>query len=98
MYDRNSSQKPKKPYQAVVNRSVISLMVQVALYTLIIIFGAVFLGLWLDKTFNTAPIIVLVLIIVSIPVSILVILSVVRATVKKMKDEQNNSSGNSEEE
>ena len=53
--------------------------------TLIIILAALLLGLWMDRTFNTRPVITLVMILGSIPVSLLVMLFVARKAVNQIK-------------
>jgi len=71
---------------------------QVGCLTLIIILGAVFLGLWLDNRFDTKPIITFILLIGSIPVSLIAMLIVVKAAVSKIKTKDNQSHAKNEEE
>ncbi len=46
-------------------------VIGVAVITFVILFIAIFAGLWLDKLLNTRPIITITLVIISIPVTIL---------------------------
>jgi ABC-type molybdate transport system permease subunit len=58
---------------------------QVGCLTLVIVLGAVFLGLWLDSTLGTRPWFTLGLVVASIPVSLLVMLAVARTAISKIK-------------
>ena len=53
-------------------------VVWVAGLTLVIIFGALLAGLWLDKALNTKPILTIVFIIASIPATLFLTFRVVR--------------------
>ena len=52
---------------------------QVGCLTLLIIFVALFLGRWLDKQFNSSPLITVTLMIISVPVTLVVMFWVVRS-------------------
>jgi len=54
--------------------------------TLVIVLASVFGGLWLDKIFNTKPVITLALLFAGIPVSVLLMLNVGRKTLARMQD------------
>ena len=58
---------------------------QVGCLTLVIIAGALLLGLWLDAQFNSRPLITLILLVVSVPVSLGTMFFVVRQAVKRIK-------------
>jgi len=55
--------------------------------TLVIVLASVFGGLWLDKIFDTKPVITLALLFAGIPVSVLLMLNVGRKTLARMKDD-----------
>ena len=65
---------------------LIVLIGQVGCLTLVIILASVFGGLWLDRVFDTKPVITLALLFAGIPVSVFVMLSVARRTLARMKD------------
>ena len=56
---------------------------QVGCVTLLIIFVALFLGRWLDKQFDTSPLITIVLMIASVPVTLVVMFWVVRSVTRR---------------
>ncbi len=58
---------------------------QAGCLTLLVVFVAVFLGLWLDNKLDTKPVITLILVILSIPVSVLAMLKLVRTAVSKIQ-------------
>ncbi len=58
---------------------------QVGCLTLVIIAGALLLGLWLDAQFNSRPLLTLILLVVSVPVSLGTMFIVVRQAVKRIK-------------
>jgi len=53
---------------------------------LVIVLASVFGGLWLDKVFDTKPVITLALLFAGIPVSVLLMLLVGRKTLAQMKE------------
>ena len=73
--------------RSILTNLLIVLIGQVGCLTLVIILGSVFGGLWLDKIFNTKPVITLVLLFAGIPVSVLVMLAVSRRTLARLKDQ-----------
>ena len=73
--------------RSILTNLLIVLIGQVGCLTLIIILASVFGGLWLDKIFNTKPVITLALLFAGIPVSVLVMLSVARRTLARLKDQ-----------
>jgi formate hydrogenlyase subunit 4 len=56
---------------------------QVGCLTLLIIFAALFLGRWLDRQFDTSPLITIGLLIASIPITLIVMFWVVRAVTSR---------------
>ncbi len=54
-------------------------------FTLVVVVGAVFLGLWLDSQFESKPLVTVILVIISIPVSIIGMFVIVRAAVSRIK-------------
>jgi hypothetical protein len=81
-----SSQDGKQPNrQRVVNLAIVGLLGQVGCITLLIILGALFLGLWLDARFGTRPVITIVVLIASIPISLLIMFAVVRMGLARLK-------------
>lgn len=65
--------------------TLIGIIGQVGCLTILIILGAVFAGLWLDRYFQTNRLITFVLVIASIPVSLLVMFFVVRTGLARLK-------------
>ena len=59
-------------------------VVGVAVITFVVIFAALFTGLWLDRLLNTRPILTIVLVIVSIPVTILLMLRLVKVATSRI--------------
>ena len=64
-------------------------MVWVAGLTLVIIFGSLLAGLWLDKVLNTKPVLTIVLILASIPVTLFLTLRVVRTATTRIQPAKN---------
>jgi hypothetical protein len=71
----------------VVRTLLIVLVGQVGCLTLLIVLSSVLLGLWLDATFHTKPLLTLVLLFAGIPVSVLLMLLVARRTLRRIADE-----------
>jgi len=71
--------------QKLLNLTFASIAGQVGCLTLVIVLGAVFLGLWLDSRFGTRPWWTIGLVLGSIPVSLVAMLVVVRLAVAKIK-------------
>ena len=69
---------------------------QVGCLTPVIILGALFAGLWLDRQFETKPLFTIIFIIGSAPVSVFVLYRIVRTATAKLKTD--NQVENSEEE
>lgn len=71
--------------QKIFNLTLAAMAGQVGCLTLIIIFGALFGGLWLDNRMGTRPTFTLIFVIGSIPISLVAMFAVVRVAVKRIK-------------
>ena len=69
---------------------------QVGCLTPVILLGALFAGLWLDRQFETKPLFTILFIVGSAPVSVFVLYRIVRTATAKLKTD--NQVKNSEEE
>lgn len=74
--------------QRLINLSIVGLISQVGLLTLLIIVASLLAGIFLDNRLHTKPWFTIGLIIASIPVSLVVMVFVSRAAVKKIKPEE----------
>ena len=72
--------------RSILTNVLIVMVGQVGCLTLLIIMASVFGGLWLDKVFDTKPVITLALLFAGIPVSVIVMLSVARKTLARLKN------------
>ena len=72
--------------RSILTNVLIVLVGQVGCLTLVIILASVLGGLWLDKVFNTKPVITLALLFAGIPVSVFVMLNVGRKTLARFKE------------
>lgn len=75
----------------IVNTILIVLIGQVGCLTLAVILGSVLLGLWLDRLFDTRPVITLALLIAGIPLSVFLMLFVSRRTLAKLREQAETS-------
>ena len=73
--------------RSILTNLLIVLIGQMGCLTLVIVLASVFGGLWLDKVFDTKPVITLALLFAGIPVSVLLMLNVGRKTLARMKDD-----------
>ena len=69
---------------------------QVGCLTPLILIGALFAGLWLDRQFDTKPLFTILFIVGSAPISVFVLYKIVRMATAKLKTD--NQDKNSEEE
>jgi F0F1-type ATP synthase assembly protein I len=67
-------------------------VIGVAVITFVVLFLALFAGMWLDKLLNSRPIFTIVLVIISIPVTILLMLRLVKVATSRIKSTQIKSS------
>jgi F0F1-type ATP synthase assembly protein I len=79
----------KDRFQYAMNLTLASIAGQVGCLTLVIIFVALFAGLWLDRTMDTKPLFTIVLLIGSVPVTLFLMFRVVRAATSRIKPVQN---------
>jgi F0F1-type ATP synthase assembly protein I len=63
---------------------------QVGCLTPLILLGALFVGLWLDRQFETKPFFTILFIVGSAPVSVFVLYRIVRAATARLKTETKN--------
>ena len=78
----------KDRFQYAMNLTLASIAGQVGCLTLVIIFVALFAGLWLDRTMDTKPLFTIVLLIGSVPVTLFLMFRVVRAATSRIKPVQ----------
>jgi F0F1-type ATP synthase assembly protein I len=79
----------KDRFQYAMNLTLASIAGQVGCLTLIIIFVALFAGLWLDRYLDTKPLFTIVLLIGSVPVTLFLMFRVVKAATSRIKPIQN---------
>jgi MFS-type transporter involved in bile tolerance (Atg22 family) len=60
-------------------------VIWVASLTLVVIFAALFAGLWLDKILNSKPILTIILILVSVPVTLFLTFRVVKSATARIE-------------
>ena len=69
------------------NTLLIALVGQMGCLTVIVIALSVALGLWLDSTFDTKPIITLALLLAGVPVSVILMVFVGRKTLERFRSQ-----------
>ena len=69
----------------IVNLSIAGVVGQVGCVTVLIVFGALFAGIWLDRLLGTRPLFTVGLMLGSVPVTIVVMLWLVRSAVAKIQ-------------
>lgn len=79
----------KDRFQYAMNLTLASIAGQVGCLTLVIIFVALFTGLWLDQYFASKPLFTIVLLIGSVPVTLFLMFRVVKAATSRIKPVQN---------
>jgi F0F1-type ATP synthase assembly protein I len=80
--------RPEDENQNSFKSAVTITVIGVAVITFVVIFVALFAGLWLDKVLNSRPIFTVVLVIISIPVTILLMLRLVKVATSRIKPTQ----------
>lgn len=90
--------KDKDRFQYAMNLTLASIAGQVGCLTLVIIFVALFAGLWLDRYFDTRPLFTIVLLIGSVPVTLFLMFRVVKAATGRIKPVQENKINHTVEE
>jgi F0F1-type ATP synthase assembly protein I len=78
------------------NTMLATVVGQVGCLTPLILIGALFAGLWLDRQFDTKPLFTILFIVGSAPISVFVLYKIVRMATAKLKTD--NQDKNSEEE
>jgi ABC-type transport system involved in cytochrome c biogenesis permease subunit len=71
-------------YRYAINMTMASVAGQVGCLTLIIVFAALFAGLWLDRQFGTRPMFTLGLILGSVPISLYLMFRVVKSATERI--------------
>jgi hypothetical protein len=79
----NQSDQNRK--QTAFNLTLAAVAGQVGCLTIIIVFAALFAGLWLDNLMKTRPLFTFLLLIGSMPVSLVIMIKVVTAATSRMK-------------
>ena len=82
----------KDRFQYAINLTLASIAGQVGCLTLVIIFVALFAGLWLDRYLDTKPLFTIVFLIGSVPVTLFLMFLVVKAATNRIKPVQNTKS------
>ena len=95
MSQSDSEKKTDIPY--VINLTVAGMVGQVGCVTLGVIFAALFLGLWLDKTFETRPTFTILLMVGSIPVTIYLLFRLAKAAADRIVTDKSKNVENPEE-
>jgi F0F1-type ATP synthase assembly protein I len=67
------------------NTILVTVVGQVGCFTPVIILGALFVGLWLDRQFGTKPLFTILFIVGSAPVSVFVLYRIVRTATDRLK-------------
>jgi len=81
-----------------LNLTLAGVAAQVGCVTLVIVFSAVFGGLWLDAQFQSKPWFTVILLLVSVPVSLGLMFLIARSAVARIKSQTNTLSGERKEE
>ncbi|GAB4504007.1 MAG: hypothetical protein Fur0043_10000 [Anaerolineales bacterium] len=81
----------KERFQYAMNLTLASVAGQVGCLTLVIIFLALFAGLWLDRYFESRPLFTVIFLIGSVPVTLFLMFRVVRAVTDRIKPVQKKS-------
>lgn len=75
----------KDRFRYAMNLTLASVAGQVGCLTLVIIFLALFAGIWLDRIMDSRPLFTIVLLIGSVPVTLFLMFRVVRAATDRIK-------------
>ncbi len=98
-----SEKQGKNNLQYAYNLTLASIAGQVGLLTLVIIFVALFAGLWIDGQMDSKPLFTIILLVASVPVTVFLMFRVVRSATSRIKpvekqenpEEEQNSGKNS---
>lgn len=80
------------------NMTLATVVGQVGCLTPVILIGALFAGLWLDKVFETRPLFTIIFIVVSAPVAVIALIYIVRKATSRLKPVSAKTANSSEEE
>jgi F0F1-type ATP synthase assembly protein I len=83
MSDLKPQEKDRRQYA--YNLTMAAVAGQVGCLTLVIIFGALIAGLWLDRSFATKPLFTMLFMIGSMPVTVYVMFRVVQGATSRIK-------------
>jgi F0F1-type ATP synthase assembly protein I len=81
----------KNNLQYAMNMTMASLAGQVGCLTLVVIFAALFTGLWLDRYLDTKPLFTIVILLGSVPVTLFLMFRLVKAATDRIKPVQTDS-------
>ncbi|MCS6907705.1 MAG: AtpZ/AtpI family protein [Anaerolineales bacterium] len=81
---QDENQEGKSGFQPVDGMRMIAIAGQVGCVTLLSVFGAVFLGLFLDRILGTRPLILIVLVLASAPVALFLTYYIVTRATRQM--------------
>lgn len=80
------------------NMTLAAVIGQVGCLTPVILIGSLFMGLWLDRQFDTKPLFTVLFIMGSAPVSVVILYRIVKSATNRLKPISGNSAKSSEEE
>jgi F0F1-type ATP synthase assembly protein I len=83
MSDPEGQSKDRRQY--VYNLTLAAVAGQVGCMTLVIIFGALIAGLWLDRSFSTKPLFTILFMIASMPITLYVMFRVVNGATRRIR-------------
>ena len=89
---RMGDEEAKYRVQRVLNLTLVAIAGQVGCLTLVIIFAALFVGLWLDTRFDSRPLFTIILMLGSIPISVVLMFWIVRKTTSRLRSRANQES------
>ncbi len=76
-----------RPHGIAKNLVLAGMASQVGCVTVVIVVGALLIGLWMDSTFNTKPVFTVVFLLLSIPVSLYSLVRVALSTAAMLQSE-----------
>jgi len=83
MSDPKGPEKDRRQYT--YNLAMAAVAGQVGCLTLVIVFGALIAGLWLDRSFATKPLFTILFMVASMPVTLYVMIRVVQGATNRIK-------------
>ena len=82
-----------RPESVAKNLALAGMLSQVGCVTVVIVIGALLLGLWVDSIFDTRPVFIVVFLLLSIPVSLYSLVRVALSTAAQFQSEIKNEKG-----